>query len=111
MKVTALATQPRMFLNCVGDGSLIKIIEKPASIRVPLDMLLTNEEELMTNTAKNGFLSSSEHDVTDFRIQKEARKGKSKIRTLDFNEAKSDFRKCRVDYPGNHKCPEEVADL
>jgi len=86
-KVTALGTQSRMFLNYVGNGFPIQMIEEPARIRVVLDLLLTHEEEMMANTAKNGIWSSSEHEVTEFRIQKEARKGRSKIRTLDLNEA------------------------
>lgn len=63
------------------------MIQEPASIRVLLNLLLTNEEELMANIAKNGILSSSEHKVTEFRIQKAAGKGRHKVRTLDFNEA------------------------
>ena len=68
MKVTALGTQSRMFLNCVGNGLQIQMIEQPARTGVLLELLLTNGEALMANTAKNGIWSSSEHEVTEFRI-------------------------------------------
>lgn len=38
----------------------------------------------MANIAKNGILSSSEHEVTEFR------EGRHEVRTLDFNEADFD---------------------
>lgn len=63
--------------------SPIQVTDKPAK-KTALD---TNEEEAMTNTAKNRNLSYSEHEVTELRIQMEAGKRRSKIRTLDFNEA------------------------
>lgn len=47
------------------------------------------------NAKFKGILSSSDHEITYFRILKAKRKGKSKLTTLDFRRAGSGLLKDR----------------
>ncbi|XP_073186763.1 uncharacterized protein [Lepidochelys kempii] len=87
---TAVHRQSRKFLENVGDNFLVQVLEEPTRGRTLLDLLLTNQEELVGEAKVDGILGGSDHEMVEFRILTQGRKESSRIWTLDFRKADFD---------------------
>jgi len=52
-----------------------------------LELLFTNKEGLLGDVAVRGCLGLSDHEMTEFSVQGEVKKGASKTTTMDFRRA------------------------
>ena len=52
-----------------------------------MGLVLLNEEGLVGNVKLKGSLGCSDHEVVEFKILRGARRGHSKLTTLDFRRA------------------------
>ncbi|GAB0183347.1 hypothetical protein GRJ2_000800000 [Grus japonensis] len=52
-----------------------------------LDLVLANKEGLVENVKLKGSLDCSDHEMTEFKILRAARRAHSKLTTLDFRRA------------------------
>uniref|UniRef100_A0A8C8RGD0 Maestro heat like repeat family member 6 n=1 Tax=Pelusios castaneus TaxID=367368 RepID=A0A8C8RGD0_9SAUR len=84
---TAVHRQSRKFLENIEDNFLVQMLEEPTRGLAPLDLLLTNREELIGEVEVNGNLGSSDHEMVEFRILINGRKEKSRTHILDFRKA------------------------
>ncbi|CAM4495102.1 unnamed protein product [Caretta caretta] len=84
---TAVHRQSRKFLESIGDNFLVQVLEEPTRGGAFLDLLLTNQEELVGEAKVDGNLGGSDHELVEFRILTQGRKVSSRIRTLDFRKA------------------------
>ncbi|CAM5130495.1 unnamed protein product, partial [Natator depressus] len=87
---TVVHRQSRKFLENVGDNFLVQVLEEPTRGRALLDLLLTNQEELVGEAKVDGNLGGSDHEWVEFRILTQGRKESSRIQTLDFRKADFD---------------------
>ncbi|KAG6926229.1 hypothetical protein G0U57_012464, partial [Chelydra serpentina] len=87
---TAVHRQSSKLLESAGDNFLVQVLEELTRGRAPLDLLLTNREELVGEVEVGGNLGSSDHEMVAFRILTKGRKESSRIRTLDFRKADFD---------------------
>ncbi|CAM5095768.1 unnamed protein product [Natator depressus] len=60
---TAVHRQCRKFLENVGDNFLVQVLEEPTRGRALLDLLLTNQEELVGEAKVEGNLGGSDHEM------------------------------------------------
>ncbi|CAM2100164.1 unnamed protein product [Caretta caretta] len=68
----------------------MQVLEEPTRGRALLDLLLTNQEELVGEAKVDGNLGGSDHEMVEFRILTQGRKESSRIWTLDFRKADFD---------------------
>nr|XP_048704947.1 uncharacterized protein LOC125636205 [Caretta caretta] len=87
---TAMHRKSRKFLERVGDNFLEQVLEEPTRGRALLDLLLTNQEELVGEAKVDGNLGGSDHEMVEFRILTQGRKESRRRRTLDFRKADFD---------------------
>ena len=59
--------QYRRFLECIDESFLLQVIEEPMRRGTMLDLVLTNEEELVGNVKLKGSLSCSDHKMVELR--------------------------------------------
>ncbi|KAM9590842.1 uncharacterized protein ACIBXB_005891 [Morphnus guianensis] len=84
---TAESKQSRRFLECVEDNFLTQLVGEPTRGGALLDLLFTNREGLVRGVMVGGRLGLNDHEMTEFSILGEARKGVSKTTTMDFRRA------------------------
>ena len=68
----------------MGDNFLVQLVRKPMRGAALLDPLFTNRDGLVGDVEVGGCLGQSDHDMVEFSILGEARRGNSKTATLDF---------------------------
>ncbi|KAK4820048.1 hypothetical protein QYF61_017894 [Mycteria americana] len=90
---TAERKQSRRFLECVADNFLTQLVSEPTREGAPLDLLFTNREGLVSHVMVGGCLGQSDHEMIEFLICGEVRRGVSRTATLDFRRV--DFGLCR----------------
>uniref|UniRef100_A0A8B9UU32 Reverse transcriptase domain-containing protein n=1 Tax=Anas zonorhyncha TaxID=75864 RepID=A0A8B9UU32_9AVES len=81
---TAQRKQSRRFLESVEDSFLTQLVSEPTRGGAPLDLLFTNREGLVGDVVVGNCLGQSDHEMVEFSILGEARKGTSKTAVLDF---------------------------
>ncbi|KAK4815580.1 hypothetical protein QYF61_004097 [Mycteria americana] len=84
---TAERKQSRRFLECVAENFLTQLVSKPMREGALLDLLFTNREGLVSHVMVGGCLGQSDHEIIEFLIRGEVRRGVSKTATLDFRRA------------------------
>ncbi|KAK4811155.1 hypothetical protein QYF61_019786 [Mycteria americana] len=85
---TAERKQSRRFLERVADDNfLTQLVSEPTREGVPLDLLFTNREGLVSHVMVGGCLGQSDHKMREFLILGEAARGVSRTATLDFRRA------------------------
>ncbi|KAK4829737.1 hypothetical protein QYF61_006446 [Mycteria americana] len=81
---TAERKQSRRFLEHVADNFLTQLVGEPSREGAPLDLLFRNREGLVSHVMVGGCLGHSDHEMIDFSILGEVRRGVSRTATLDF---------------------------
>jgi len=76
--------QSRRFLASVEDNFLKQLESKPTRGGALLDLLFTNREGLVGDVVVGGCLGFSNHEMTEFSLQGEVKRGASKTTTVDF---------------------------
>jgi len=84
---TAERRQSRRFLECVADNFLTQLVSEPTSGGVSLDLLFTNIEGLVGDVVVRGCLGLSDHEMKEFSVRGEVKRGTSKTITVDFRRA------------------------
>jgi len=80
-------TQSRRFLECVEDNFLTHLVSESARGGASLDLLLTNREGLVGDVVVGGRLGLSNHEMIEFSVLGEIKRGASKTTTMDFRRA------------------------
>ena len=88
---TAEKKQSRKFLEYMEDKFLIQLVSEPTREGALLDLLLVNREELVGEVKVGGRLGCSDHEMIEFLILRETKRGVSKTATLDFRRANFDL--------------------
>ena len=65
----------------------MQLASEPTRGGAPLDLLFTNREGLVGDVMVRSCLGQSDHEMVEFSILGEARKGASKTAVLDFRRA------------------------
>ena len=81
---TAEWDRSRRFLECVGDNFLTQLVSEPTREGALLDLLFVNREGLMDDMEVGGQLGHSDHEIREFSILREVRRGSSRTDILDF---------------------------
>ncbi|KAK4820811.1 LOW QUALITY PROTEIN: hypothetical protein QYF61_007205 [Mycteria americana] len=76
--------QSRRFLECVEDNFLTQLVSEPSRGGASLDLLFTIREGLVGDVVVGGCLGLRDHDMIEFSIHSEIRRGVSKTTTMDF---------------------------
>ena len=84
---TAEQDQPRRFLERVADNFLTQLVSEPTREGALLDLVFVNREGLVDDVAVGGRLGHSDHEIIEFSILRETRKGDSRTAILDFQRA------------------------
>ncbi|PKU41370.1 adaptin ear-binding coat-associated protein 1 [Limosa lapponica baueri] len=84
---TAEREQSRRFLECVGDNFLTQLVREPTREGALLDLLFINREGLVGDVTVGGRLGHSDHEMIEFSVLREARRGASRTATMDFQRA------------------------
>ena len=84
---TADREQSQRFLQCVGDNFLTQLVREPTRGSNILDLLFVNREGLVGDVKVGGCWGQSDHEMLDFSILVELRRGVSRTATLDFRRA------------------------
>jgi len=80
--------QSRRLLECIEDNFLSQVIDSPTTGDPTLDLLVTNTSELRSDVKIRGILGCSEHALVEVAVLRDVGQTKSKVRTLNFREAK-----------------------
>ena len=83
---TAGHKKSKKFLECV-DNFLFQMVEEPTRKDAVLDLVLTNQEGLVSNVKFKGSLSCSDHEMVKFKILRASKSACSKHSTWDFRKA------------------------
>ena len=75
------------FLECVEDCFLIQMLDVPTRNEALLDLLLTNQENLLCNISISDSLGCSDHNIVEFGILLSTLKASTKTKVLDFRRA------------------------
>jgi len=81
---TAERKQSRRFLECVEENFLTQLVNKPTRGGASLDLLFTNRVGLVGDVVVGGRLGLSEHEMAEFSVQGDVKRGVSKTTTMDF---------------------------
>jgi len=81
---TAERKQSRRFLECVEDKFLTQLVSEPTRGGPSLDLLFTDREGLVGDVVVGGCLGLSDHEMIDFSVQGEVKRGASKITSMDY---------------------------
>ena len=84
---TAEWDQSRRFLECVADNFLMQLVREPTREGALLDLLFVNREGLLDDVVVGGRLGHSDHEIIEFSVLREARRGGSRTDILDFQRA------------------------
>jgi len=91
---TAERKQSRRFLGYVEDNFLMQLVSEPTSEGASLHLLFTNREGLVVDVVVGGRLGLSNHEMIEFSVRGEVKRGASKTTTMDF--WKADFSLLRM---------------
>jgi len=83
---TAERKQCKRFLECVEDNFLTQLVSEPTRGGVSLHLLFTNRG-LVGDVVFGGHLGLSNHEMIEFLVCGEVKRGESKITILDFQRA------------------------
>jgi len=72
---TAQKKQSRRFLECMEDNLLMQVIREPTRGAAPLGLLFTNREGLVGDVEVGACVGQSDHDMVEFLILGEVRRG------------------------------------
>ena len=72
------------FLECVEHNFLTQLVSEPTREGALLEFLFVNREGLVGDVMVGGLLGHSNHEMIEFLIPREERRGISKTVTLDF---------------------------
>ena len=75
------------FLECIEDCFLIQMLDVPIRNEALLDLLLTNQENLLCNISVSDSLGCSDHNIVEFGILLSTLKVSTKTKVLDFRRA------------------------
>ena len=76
------------FLEILEDRFLIQMLDVPTGNEALLDLLLTNQENLLCNISVSDSLGCSDHNIVEFRILLSTLKVSIKMtKVLDFTRA------------------------
>jgi len=104
---TAERKESRKFLECVEDNFLRQLVSEPIRGGASLDLLFVNREGLVGDVVVRGHLGLSDHEMTQFSVQGEVKRGASKTTTVDFRRADSGlFRMPAERVPWERESPE-----
>jgi len=81
---TAEWKQSRRFLERVEDNFLMQLVSEPARGGASLDLLFTNREGLVGDVVVGGRLWLSDHEIIEFSVRGEVKRGASKTTTMDL---------------------------
>ena len=84
---TAEWDQARRFLECAGDNFLMQLVREPTREGAVLDALYVNREGLVDDVVVGGRLGHSDHEIIEFSILRDARRGGSRTAILEFQRA------------------------
>jgi len=71
----------------VEDNFLTQLVSEPTRGGALLDLLFTNREGLLGDVVAGGRLGLSDHEMTEFSVRGEVKRGASKTATMDFRRA------------------------
>jgi len=71
----------------VEDNFLTQLVSEPTRGGAPLDLLFTNREGLVRDVVVGGCLGLSDHEMIEFSVRGEVKRGASKTTTMDFRRA------------------------
>ncbi|PKU32709.1 proline-rich basic protein 1 [Limosa lapponica baueri] len=86
---TAEREQSRRFLDRVGDNFLTQLVRELPREGALLDLMFVNREGLVGAVTVGGCLGHSDHEIIEFSILREARRGASRTAIMDFQ--RTDF--------------------
>jgi len=81
---TAERKQSTRFPECVEDNFLMQLVSEPPRGGASVDLLFTNREELVGDVVVGDCLGLSDHEMIEFLIHDEVKRGVSKTTTMDF---------------------------
>lgn len=81
------------FLTCLADNFIAQKVREPTRGSAILDLILTNNDDLISGVDVVGSLGASDHALLEFVIQRKGQAKSSQTRILDFRRA--DFGKFR----------------
>ncbi|PKU48935.1 adaptin ear-binding coat-associated protein 1 [Limosa lapponica baueri] len=84
---TAEREQSRRFLERVRDNFLTQLVREPTREGALLDLLFVNREGLVGDVMVGGCLGYSDHEMIEFLILREARRGVSRTAIMCFRSA------------------------
>ena len=76
------------------DNFLMQLVSEPTSEGASLHLLFTNREGLVVDVVVGGRLGLSNHEMIEFSVRGEVKRGASKTTTMDF--WKADFSLLRM---------------
>lgn len=76
--------QSRRFLECMEDSFLSQLVSEPTRGGALLDLLFTNGEGLVGDMVVRDCLGYNDHDIMEFSIRGETRRGINITSTRDF---------------------------
>ncbi|XP_064901183.1 uncharacterized protein LOC135577216 [Columba livia] len=104
---TTKHTQTRRFLQIIDDNFLTQVVEKPMRRRVLLDLILTNQEELVGDVKLGGSLGCNNHEMVKFRILHGGSRKISRTKTMDFSRTSFDLFKVLLRRISWDRAPED----
>jgi len=84
---TAERKKSRRFLEHVEDNFLMQLVSEPTRGGASLDLLFTNREGIVEDVVVGGCLGLSDHEMIEFSVQGEVKRGASKTTTMDIRKA------------------------
>ncbi|XP_059846738.1 uncharacterized protein LOC132405715 [Hypanus sabinus] len=78
--------QDREFVECLRDVFLEQLVLEPTRNEAILDLVMCNEQELISDLEVKEPLGSSDHDMISFYLQFERDKGRSEVSVLQLNK-------------------------
>ncbi|GAB0181361.1 mitochondrial enolase superfamily member 1 [Grus japonensis] len=75
------------FLECVEDCFIIQMLDVPTRNEALLDLLLTNQENLLCNISVSDNLGCGDHDIVEFGMLLSTLTVSTKTKALDFRRA------------------------
>ncbi|XP_059819321.1 uncharacterized protein LOC132390792 [Hypanus sabinus] len=77
--------QDREFVECLQDAFLEQLVREPTRDKTILDLVLCNEQDLISDLAVKEPLGGSDHNMISFYLQFEKDKGSSEVSVLQLD--------------------------
>ena len=84
------------FLECIEDCFLLQMLDMLTRNSALLDLLLTNQQDLLDNITTNGSFGYSDHNIVEFKILPSMLKASSRTKILDFRRANFKMLRARL---------------